>query len=514
MRPWAALAWIGIASGCTGGVQEASSDGATDGAAADSPWPADAPSEDAAPADSATTDAAADASLLEGGATDGAGTDGGASESGLPEAGARDAAGHDDGGPPPPLFDWVGVVGTGQSLAVGGHGNAPAQPIGETHQRFHNLKLSLGGAAVPPFNPANAALSMVPLVEPLRAIAMGYPSPYPANMYGESSHTAMADEITSFVQAATGRDYVTAHTEVGEAGQPMSVIEKGATDTGTTGRAYAASLFEVAAISRLAKAAGKTYGVGAVLLTHGEADASSTTYEADLVTLITNYNTDLPPLTGQSSPIPLVLSQQHSAPATAASRSPAAIAQWSAGVDHPGQIVCAGPKYQYPYVSDNTHLTSHGYELLGEKYGQAFAQLVGLGQSWAPLQPVAASRAGRVITVQFQVPVPPLAWDTSLPSPHQSANTAWAQGQGFEVRDGATAIAISSVVIQGDTVQITCASDLSAGVVVGYASTSDGTPRSGGTVRWGLLHDSDPFVGSVTGAANPNYCVAFEMTVP
>ena len=83
----------------------------------------------------------------------------------------------------------------GQSLAVGGHGNAPAMPIGATTQRFRNLKLSLGNASVPPFDPNNTTLSMVPLVETIRAIATGYPSPYPRNIYGESFHTAMADEL-------------------------------------------------------------------------------------------------------------------------------------------------------------------------------------------------------------------------------------------------------------------------------------------------------------------------------
>jgi hypothetical protein len=505
------LALIAIAVGCATG-NDGRSDESDGGSIADAgtqhPQDATQRSDAATPAESSVSDSTLDAVSSEVGTTDSSATEGAA------ESGPADGAMNDVEGRSPTVWDWVGVVGTGQSLAVGGHGNAPAQPIGETKQRFQNLKLSLGGDVVPPFDPTNAALSMVPLVEPLRALATGYPSPYPANMYGESAHTAMADEITTLVQAQTSHDYVTVHTEVGEAGQPMSVIEKGATDTGTTGRAYAASLFEVSAIARLAKKAGKTYGVGAILLTHGEADAASTTYESDLVTLAENYNQDLPSLTGQSASIPLILSQQHSAPSTAGSRSPAAIAQFSAGVDHPSEILCAGPKYQYPYVSDNVHLTSHGYELLGEKYGQAFAQWVALGQSWSPLQPVAVSRSGRVISVAFHVPVPPLAWDTSLPPPHQSANTMWAQGRGFEVRSGATDIGISSVAISGDTVQITCASDLTPGVVVGYASTSDGTPRSAGTVRWGLLHDSDPFVGAVTGAANPNYCVAFELTVP
>jgi hypothetical protein len=32
-----------------------------------------------------------------------------------------------------------------------------------------------------------------------------------------------------------------------------------------------------------------------------------------------------------------------------------------------------------------------------------------------------------------------------------------------------------------------------------------------GTYRWGLLRDSDPFIGAGTGKAQPNYSVAFEM---
>jgi hypothetical protein len=117
--------------------------------------------------------------------------------------------------------------------------------------------------------------------------------------------------------------------------------------------------------------------------------------------------------------------------------------------------------------------------------------------------------------VRFHVPVPPLVWDSTLPAPHQAVLTQWAQGRGFEVRAGSTNITISSVAIAGDSVQITCATDPPAsGLMVGYAATADGTPRAGGTSRWGQLRDSDPFVGATTGSAQPNYCVAFEMAVP
>ncbi|HEY7373653.1 MAG TPA: dockerin, partial [Polyangia bacterium] len=439
---------------------------------------------------------------------------GGAAGSGAAAGGGATGSGG-AAGSPAPAWDWTGVIGTGQSLSVGGHGNAPAMPIGAATQRFHNLKLSLGSATVPPWDANSAQLSMVPLVETLRAIATGYPSPYPHNIYGESYHTAMADEITSLVMAGSSRDFVGAHTEVGEAGQGIAILQKGATDTGTTGRAYVASVFEVTAIARLAKAQNKSYGVGAIVLTHGEADNSSATFEADMVKLWQSYNQDLPALTGQTASIPMLLSQQHSAPTTAGSSSTGTLAQWRIGVDHPGDIICTGPKYQYAYVSDQTHLTNPDYERLGEKYGQVFTQRVVLGNAWQPLEPTSAERSGRVITVHFHVPAPPLAWDTTLPMPHQTANTEWAQGHGFEVKSGATRIAISSVALAADSVQITCATDLPAsGLVVGYASTTDGTYRPNGTYRWGQLRDSDPFVGSLTRSAQPNYCVAFELAVP
>src|SRR4029079_1769861 len=222
-----------------------------------------------------------------------------------------------------------------------------------------------------------------------------------------------------------------------------------------------------------------------------------------------------PGLTGQpaGTPIPMLLSQQHSAPTAAGASSTGTLAQWRIGLDHPGEIVCTGPKYQYAYVSDSTHLTNPDYERLGEKYAEVMVRRVVLGEAWQPLQPTSVQRsAARVITVNLHVPSPPLAWDTTLPMPHQAAFTEWAQGRGFEVRAGTTRIAISSVAIAGDSVQITTATDLPAtGVVVGYASTADGTLRPNGTAHWGQLHDSDPFTGSLTRAAQPNYCVVFEM---
>lgn len=409
-------------------------------------------------------------------------------------------------------WDWTGIVGTGQSLAVGAEGN----PSITTTQPYSNLKLSLGNLVVPPWNPNSSALSMVPLVEPIRVYGIyNPPGPYPGNIFGETPHSAMANQISSLVLSASGANYITVHTVVGETGQGIDCLRKNAVDTGYSGRAYAATLFEVQAIKRLAAAAGKTYGVGGIIITHGEKDSGNTNYENELYTLWSDYNADIKAITGQTQSIPLFTNQQNSCGTTGTSFS--TLVQWKAGLDYPGKIICAGPKYQYPYAADGVHLVAEGYRQLGEKHGEVYYETVVLGRNWRPLQPTSVVRtSSRVITVNFHVPVAPLVWDSTMPSPNQSTLTEWANGKGFEVyTNSGSRITISSVQISGSSVIITCASDLPASYLkVGYAYTSGGTKRANGTVRWGLLRDSDPFKGSNTGVALPNFCVSFELDVP
>jgi hypothetical protein len=419
-------------------------------------------------------------------------------------------AGGAEGPSPIILWDWAGVIGSGQSLAVG------TTPVTSTTQPYGNLKLSLGNVTVPPWDSSNAAFQMVPLVEPIRPMGSGFPRPYPGNIWGETPHSAMANQITALVKASwPDRDYVTVHTVVGESGQGMIALNKQTGDTtGVTGRAYAATLFEAEAIARLAAAAGKSYGVGAIVMTHGETDSGSSTYKDELIQLLADYNADLAARTGQTARIPMLLSQQFAYPSGAGQRPVANQVQWQLGVEHAGDFVCTGPKYQYPGFGDGVHLSAAGYQQLGEKTGQVYYERLVLGRDWQPLQPTGAERSGRVITVHFHVPVPPLTWDDVL-----SAPVAWPNGRGFEVRTAGARVEIASVDISatGDAVEITAASDLPAsGLIVGYALTSGGTQMTNGALafRWGQLRDSDPFAGSTTGAPNPNYGVAFEMAVP
>jgi hypothetical protein len=404
-------------------------------------------------------------------------------------------------------WDWASTIGTGQSLAVGEQGT----PVKLTTQPFSNLKLSTGSLAWP-VDPNDSSLSMVPLIEPIGRQAPTYPSSWPTNIAGETPQSAMGNQITSMVQSAYGRGYISVQGNVGENGQCMIYLKKNPSQSGVNGRAFEASLVETRAIKRLAAAAGKTYGVAAIIITHGECDSGNTSYENDLHQLWSDYNTDLKSITGQSQDVQMIVSQQNSQGDNSAST----IAQWKVGVDYPSTIVCAGPNYQFPYASDHIHHTTDGYEQLGEKYGEVYFERIVKGNNWQPLQPTGITRNGKMLTVQFNVPVAPLVWDTTFQTPHSSASE-WSAGKGFEVYASSSAhITIGSVAISGSTVQITCSTDPGANCRVDYAMAQNPSAMTSpyqGTVRWGLLHDSDSFIGYTTKKNLPNWCVAFQMTV-
>lgn len=421
-------------------------------------------------------------------------------------------------------WDWTGIIGTGQSLAVGepdGVRNTPAAAARATTQPFGNMKLSTGSLPWP-VDSNDPSLAVVPLIEPIGRPSTAYPSSWPTNIAGETPHAAMANQITALVQAGGGTDYVSVHSEVGENGQPLSFLIKGATQMGVNGHAFEASLIETRAITRLAQAAGKTYGVGAITVTHGESDAGNANYATQLHALWADYAADLAAITGQTQPPLMIVSQQH---ASGSDRAPSTLAQWRIGVDYPNDVVCSGPKYQYAYTPDSIHMLVESYEQLGEKYAEVYYERVVLGRDWQPLQPTSVAREGRVVTVTFHVPVPPLAWETTFQAPH-AGTPAWSAGKGFELRSGAAPLGIASVEIVGDTVQITADADLPAtGLTVGYALSADPPATAGAmppamtqpfvaTFRWGQLRDSDPFVGYTTQKAQPNFAVAFELAVP
>lgn len=398
-----------------------------------------------------------------------------------------------------PPFDWVGIIGTGQSLSVGWEAGiiSPTQP-------FKNLKLVDSGPdpKYPIDGGATGQWSVTPLIEPIRkAVAgtgAGYDdSQYPNNIfhynesYGETPHAGMANTLSTVWAARAGMgDYVTAHSVVGWSGHCLTDIDKKGGK-----RSFPAAMSEAKIFKKLAEAQGKTYGVGGIILTHGECDNGNANYGTGLYQMWQDYNTDLKAITGQKNDVVLLISQQSS---SSSGTTGSAVQVWKAGNDHPGQIVCTGPKYAFGQYG--LHLSAPGYERVGEKYAEVFDLIVDQGIAWKPVGPNKVTRNGAVITLDFDVPNPPLVWDQHLNPPHQTAHTAWAQGHGFEVIDAMkNEIAIASAEIKGNSVVITLAQAPATGTMltVGYALTADapGYTAGGPDGLHGQLRDSDPFQG-------------------
>lgn len=377
-------------------------------------------------------------------------------------------------------FDVVGIVGTGQSLSVG----AISLPAISTKQPFANLALDV------PVD-GSASKGLVPLIEPLRPYVA---NSYPGNIYGETPHTAMSIQLSTLFLQRTKNDYTTAHSIVGEGGQPLAVIQKG----GPT--SYPGAMSEAKQIKSLLAAQGKTFGYGAVLLTHGESDALNPDYGAGLVQLQEDYEADLRAITGQTSPIPMLLTQQSSFPPSSTAAALSSIQAWTASVEHPEQIVCVGPKYQYAYSADLVHLTARSEVRMGIKYAEVYDWVLNQKKTWKPLQPKKITRSsdGQSVQVSFDVLFPPIQWDETLTPPHQAVHAAWASGRGFEVSDTLGEVPISQVVLVGpDAARIDLGRALVGAATVGHATLQDAEQYAGGTpVGYrGQLRDSDDWLG-------------------
>lgn len=417
----------------------------------------------------------------------------------MPDA-PSDAATDADAAAPAPLvapFDWVGVLGTGQSLSVGANSVAMS-----TAQPFGNLKLvDTGPDPKYPIsaNEGSPQWATTPLVEPIRpnnlpGTGSGYNGDgyYPNNIAGETPHSGMANTLSQLWHAAGGvGDYVTVHSVVGAGGRCLDEINKPGGQ-----RAYPASIREAQVWKALAGAQSKTFGFGGIILTHGECDSGTPSYALGLYSLWQDYQTDLKAITGQTRDIVLFASQQS---AVQIDEEGSPVQLWRAAAAHPDQIICTGPKYQYQYGYDSLHFSAPAYERLGQKYAEVFDLVVNHGVKWRPVQPNQLTRVGAKITLDFDVPNPPLVWDSHLAPPHQTKNAAWKNGNGFEVADAVgNALTISRVTLQGASVVLELLADPGPhSVTVRYAITQDADGTLGGNVTGmrGLLRDSDELVG-------------------
>jgi hypothetical protein len=388
------------------------------------------------------------------------------------------------------------VLVLGQSDALGTHGI----PALTTTQPYKNIMFNPGIVTGNDSN-ANDLVSFVPLVE----------HDVPGKIHGESGWAAAANLTTALTRSTPPfSEYRTLISDDAADGMPYSALKKGTAQ-------YAVGLAQVAAGHSIASALGLEHAVRALFVVHGETDLTlgTTDYEADLEAWQADYQSDIKAITKQTAPIPMFVSQVSGiAGDTGVDGNPSLIpqAQLQASIDEPSKIYLVGPKYMFSF-SNGPHLTNTSFRQMGEYFAKAYRSVVIEGRPWIPLRPKPASITCNADTIDlaFDVPVPPLAFDTKL--------VAEAFSYGFSVVDGAGKnVPISSVSLSGaTTVHIALGAKLAGkNNRLRYAYVGGpGKPCTGITCDGrlsgprGNLRDSDK-TPSLYGNALYNWAVQFE----
>lgn len=268
---------------------------------------------------------------------------------------------------------------------------------------------------------------------------------------------------------------------------------------------------------------GVQQGGNQVIIVHGEADAylyaSAATYEGYLDEWRADYAANL------QVPNLKVLYCQCSSQMTNNTGTPniadVALGQFDA-IGNTG-LYCLGPKYQFPYDADATHLTTAGRSWMGQKYAQVLSRLITTG-SWLPLYPTSIQRTGAAVTINLNVPVGPLVFDTTTVPAHPNGD------YGLSYEDAGGTIGISGTpAIAGNTITFNLTGTPSTTPRViryGYWPASGTTPilnagsdysyAAGGMV-YGNIRDSDTvaqYVNQGDAYNMGNWLVHFEMAVP
>lgn len=276
--------------------------------------------------------------------------------------------------------------------------------------------------------------------------------------------------------------------KMGVGGAVYSQIKKGTTT-------YADGLARVSAAKVRATAEGRPYTELVLLWKHGETDGSDgvarATYKGYVKEFHTDWNTDVAPITGQTSLIPMLITQLVQGGTTSAT----SLAMLDAAEEQAGIYVIA-PGYIATFESDGLHYTADDQRMFGMIEGKMIDRYLQDGKSPSTVRPTAQPITildKRTFDIEFFVPVPPLVWDIDWVAPGDA-------GLGFAIYNSAggaeLAMATAPQIIGGNRVRIRMVDDLPAGWRYTYATkVYTGKTAGVGRGRWrgarGNLCDSD-----------------------
>jgi hypothetical protein len=235
-----------------------------------------------------------------------------------------------------------------------------------------------------------------------------------------------------------------------------------------------------------ARERGIPFYVPGVYYNQGETEmngsTSAETYKGYVTQLQADFQGAINEAIGQSGLVPLFLAQKSSwtvvapnraTPTTTTGGDGVALGQLQAALEHysDGTIWLIGPEYPNMY-NRSVHMTAADYRASGGREGKVLDRVTAEGKPWRPFYPRRISISGRVMTVRFWVPYPPLIFEEAMVAPLPDGN------KGFELTDtGGSGVTIESVSLTpetSDSITIMLSAEPAGSVELRYAWTAAG----------------------------------------
>lgn len=272
---------------------------------------------------------------------------------------------------------------------------------------------------------------------------------------------------------------------------------------------------EIAYAFETAQELGWDFQIPAVCWMQGESDIAEypdTDYKSLFHEMYNNLNTDIKQITHQANDIRMICYQ--SSALTKAEKYKTNNFEGTESqtpeiqmelVRDDSLIWAMGPTYPYDYLREALHIDAIGQKRIGDLAAKSALGIIRNEPCFIGLVPMVTKVEGNTVSILFNVPTPPLCFDT--------IQVIKADHYGFNVIRQDNTDIISDVVLQGDTVVITC-KESPIGCRIRYGV--NGEFRKGGRLHGprGNLRDSQGEIRKVTinGKSYPqdNWCYIFD----
>lgn len=320
---------------------------------------------------------------------------------------------------------------------------------------------------------------------------------------GETPMEAFANTLTTQADDA-GEIFRSLAFTAAFGGSSYSQIKKGT-------QVYANMLTALTKAVALAQDEGWNVVVAGCLVKHGESDMSNSNYLNHLLEWRNDVDADVKAITGQSEDVHFIIGQ----PSSHFGTPQASLAMLEAHNTSPYHHM-AGPDYPFgaEYASDQLHMTGPGYFLIGEQMARSWhaANESAAGKS-SITQITQARRVGTTVTLSYEVPVPPLAFDTSIVPERDT--------KGFRFFDSSGEISVVGATIADDAtlsgvgkIELELAQSPSGeGEVVHYAMSPHSGSRTSANRPRGNVRDSAPETSALDGRSLYNWGVIQQTAV-